>query len=141
MTFTARIRRASPVYRHWIEQHLKRASLCAVPFIRTPVNDFVFDGESLTIDQVARMRTNPCVDLEVRTEPVLADIETLNALTAVDAGSRYLPEISDRSIGVIDTNMGDVKEPAVYVPPRPAQAATVPNQPFMSRAERRRQGR
>lgn len=125
MTFTARIRRASPVWRHWIEQHLKRASLCAVPFVRTPGNDFVFDGIALSADQIAVMRANPCVDLEVR-----GSIGGIEVKAVVDP---TLPpdvvEFRDRedvrvgaivNLGVADTNMGEAKEPAVYVQPRHA---------------------
>lgn len=135
MTFTARIRRASPVYRHWIEQHLRRASLCAVPFIRTAGNDFVFDGGALSTDQVATLQHNPCVDLEayglfVESSAVPSDeIHFRDPETGAHRGAIV-------NLGVADTNMGDVKEPAVYVPP----AQSPQPQRYLSRAERRRLG-
>ena len=128
MTFTARIRRSSPVWRHWIEQHLRRASLCSVPFIRTSQNDFVFDGPALEAHQITLMRGNPCVDLEIQ----IAGTMPVEAIVASD----MIPEtvITEALAEAVDTIVASdmIPEPTVYAPPVTTTAAA---QQHMNRHE------
>lgn len=77
MTFTAKLKRTSHIWRNWSGSGRTRGEISGVTFTRVLGTDYVTDR--LTAEQVLAIRHNPAVMLEVMTladaeSPMLVDI-------------------------------------------------------------------